>query len=135
MNFGKCQKVSLGDATYLKCSGDVKEPKQTKQPQVQATRKTNAGTLLALITRLKKFQASGIDYSYLNQYFRAEFGASGNTDPMSYGYMSEILTYDPRQDTAKTYTEIYDALNKAPSSLPWAQIYDVIEGLNIETMA
>ena len=126
-NFETCEVVSLADTSYLKCSGNNIN---SNKPKVDATRKTSGGIFLALITRLKKYQSNGIDYSYLNQYFRAEFKNLGDNDPMGLGYIAEILTYDPRNDDIKSYSDIFTALNKCPSSLDWSNLYDIIEGLN-----
>ena len=40
-----------------------------------------------------------------------------------------IITYDPRTESALTYSQVYQALEKTPSSFDWTSLWEVIEGL------
>jgi len=92
-------------------------------------KRSNAGALLFLIRNLKKLEEDGVDYYAINQYFRDEL--LNKSSSMIGAYIVEILTYDPRDNTPKSYADVYAALRKAPSSLNWLEIWDVIDGLSV----
>lgn len=93
-------------------------------------RKTNAGVKLAFIARLKKLEAAGISYAAVNEYLRSEMSSVGSSFGLS--YISDMLTYDPRNDEAKTYAEAHQALLKIPASVDWSSLYGVVEGMDLE---
>lgn len=126
-NYDSCEIINDGRSQYVKVVGRTVKT----VPKVAAARKTPAGAYLALVSYLKKNQENGIDYAYINQYFRAEFEKLGDDNPMGMGFMSEILTYDPRHDSVKDYSDIFAALKQAPKSLDWTQMWGIIDGLNL----
>lgn len=105
-----------------------KDPRSRGQFKVES-RKTDAGTYLLLITKLKQMETKGVDYSALNKYFRAEFGAAEDANPLGMGYVISLLTYEPRQGAPKSYSDVFEALERAPSSLKWLEIWDVVDGI------
>ena len=128
--FDICDTRQINGSNYTYVRGKVEHTLSNKI-KVE-TRKTKPGAYIALIRRIKEHEKEGIPYSVLNKYFRGEFGKTDSMNPMGIGYASEILTYDPRHDTPKTYTQVIDALQKAPESLDWMQLWDVIEGLKYD---
>lgn len=96
--------------------------------EVQA-RKTKPGALLTLIRRLKKHEKEGVEYKVINKYLRGELDGTVDYSPFGTGYVLSIITYDPRTESALTYSQVYQALEKTPSSFDWTSLWEVIEGL------
>ena len=92
-------------------------------------RKTRGGSYLGLVQGIRENEKEGIQYSVLNKYFRDEFKKISDRNPMGIAFVIDILTYDPRNDPAKTYTQVYAALDQLPSSIDLTEMYDIIEGL------
>lgn len=105
---------------------------QSSEFKVEATRKTSPGVKLAFIARLKKLEQAGVPFSAVNEYLRAELGTGSTMNPLGLGYVVEMLTYDPRNDSPKSYTEAQEALAKIPSSMDWGSLYEIVEGMNFE---
>ena len=97
---------------------------------VQAPRSTSSGIFFSLVTYLKKLQAKGVEYAFVNQYLRAEFKALGDNNPMGVGFISDALTFDPRQDPPKDYPDIFTALKQMPSSIDLTSLAGIISGLD-----
>ncbi len=125
--FDVCDTRQVGGGNYTYVRGKA-TPVTSNRIKVEA-RKTKPGAYIALVRRIKEHEKEGIPYSFLNKYFRGEFGKTDNMNPMGIGYASELLTYDPRYDDVKTYSQVLDALGKAPESLDWLQLWDIIEDL------
>ena len=92
-------------------------------------KKTAAGAYLLLIMRLKNMQKQGVNYAAMNTYFRSELGVDSSNMSMGMSYLANLLTYDPRHDPIKTYQEVFAALARAPNSIDWLQVWDVIDGI------
>ena len=105
-------------------------PAPASSPLVNAPRNTSSGIFFTLVTYLKKLQAKGVEYSFVNQYLRAEFKALGDDNPMGVGFISDMLTFDPRQDTPKDYPDIFTALKQVPSGIDWTSLGAIISGLD-----
>ena len=111
------------------------------RPEVQSTasqpvrqkveaRKSKGGAVLALLRRLKIHEEKGVPYSAINSYFRSEFKSGGDSSP--FGMFTEILTYDPKSDPAKSYAAVYASINQYADNLDWLSLWDVIDGLTYD---
>lgn len=107
----------------------VGSSKAVESHKVEA-RRSKGGAVLALLRRLKMHEEKGVPYSAINGYFRAELKSGGDSSP--FGMFTEILTYDPRSDPAKTYAGVYASINQYSENLDWLSLWDVIEGLSYD---
>ena len=129
---GKSSSVELPKATQ---TAPQRAPRAMAQVESRGTasghlveaRRSRAGAVLALIRRLKKHEDQNIPYSTINSYFRTEFKAGGDSSP--FGMFTDLLTYDPRNDSPKTYAQVYTSINQYAESLDWLSLWDVIDGL------
>lgn len=98
--------------------------------KVQAV-KSSGGAYLALVQRLKKNEALGVPYSAINKYFLQQFNNS-NFDPMVGSFLMNLLTYDPKQGTPLSYSQVYANLDQIPHSIDLTKIWDTIDGLQTD---
>jgi len=133
-DYDSCQIVGIGNSSYVKivATSSNKKNFSSSSLKVEAVRKTPGGTFFALVRYLKENQTAGIPYSIINQYLVQEFNTLGDSNPMGVGFISEILTYDPRHDSPKDYEDVLKSLETAPKSLDWTQVWGIIDGLHIE---
>ena len=113
----------------------VGKSRQASKVEVQSNhpvqaRKSKGGVVLALLRRLKMHEDKGVPYSAINNYFRSEFKNGNDSSP--FGMFTDMLTYDPRTDPAKTYAAVYASINQYSESLDWLSLWDVIDGLSYD---
>jgi hypothetical protein len=155
-NSDVCEKRQLGGSSYTYVMGGSNQKQKANQvspivrqspvPKVNKeiaqitnserdsrfpveARRSKGGARLALIRRLITHRDKGVPYAAINAYFRKEFDDIGATDSMMSGFIVDILTYDPRNETAKDYSEVLAALNSSSANLDWLQFWDIIDGL------
>lgn len=129
---GKYDTCTVKDG-YLHIVGSstpVQSERSSFQSHKVEARRSKGGAVLALLRRLKMHEEKGVPYSAINSYFRAELKSGGDSSP--FGMFTEILTYDPRSDPAKTYAGVYASINQYSENLDWLSLWDVIEGLSYD---
>jgi hypothetical protein len=104
-------------------------PNRTGKGPLVEMRKTAPGVRLALIRRLVDNQTKGVPYSAINAYLRKEFDAAGVSDNMGTSFIADMLTYDPRNDPAKSYADVLTALANSSENYNWLPFADIVDGL------
>lgn len=116
----------LGAAEKTKVEPSASRFPVSRGMEVSKMGKDSGSIILNLEVKLRKLQTAGVPYATINRYFRSSI-----SDETTIGLfnLKDLLTYNPRSDPPKDYSDAYTAISQFPSGIDVSTLFSIVDGM------